>query len=180
LLRCPFTKIDFDDFLIERQETIRDAIENLLIKEKLDIPVALKSLNDTIEKIELRLRDIIITTFGDEFEHYKKATPGHTQEKVEKRIASELKKKPGLNPEDFILFSQRLKFFDLFELYEIITTKNSWNAFEDVFRNKEQLQNRFNQLSTLRNCIRHSREVTTIEKLDGEAAIAWFNQIIKN
>ncbi|MBK8080635.1 MAG: hypothetical protein IPK25_10335 [Saprospiraceae bacterium] len=174
LLRTPFTKVDFDEFLIERQETIREAIESLLIKEKIDIPIALKELNDSIENIELRLRTIIVTTFGDEYQHYKNATPSHIQEKVEKRIASELKKKPGVTTDELSPFSQRLNFFDLFELFEIISSKNNWSLFENTFKIKEQLQNRFNQLATLRNCIRHSREVTAVEKLDGEAAIVWF------
>jgi len=59
-----------------------------------------------------------------------------------------------------------------------MVAKSNWPLFEDLFQNKEQLRNRFGQLSTLRNCIRHSREVSTIEKLDGEAAITWFKQIL--
>ncbi len=179
LLRNPFGKADFDEFLSERQETIRNAIEILLIKEKIEVPIALQVLNDDIEKIELKLRDMIKETLGNDLLHFKNATPGHIQEKVEKRIASELKKKPGLNVEDLNLFSDRLKYFDLFELYDVIVSKVNWTHFENKFKNKEQLQNRFSQLSTLRNCIRHSREASAIEKLDGEAAIAWFNHIIK-
>lgn len=179
LLRKPFTKTDFDEFLSERQDTIRNAIENLLIKEKIEVPIVLQMLNDDIEKIEFKLRGIIKEILGNDLMDYKNATPGHIQEKVEKRIANELKKKPGLRSEDFNLFSSRLEFFDLFELYEVIVSKSNWEHFENMFKTKEQLQNRFNQLSTLRNCIRHSREVSTIEKLDGEAAIAWFYQIIK-
>lgn len=179
LLHNPFTKEDFEEFLSVRQETIRDAIENLLIKEKLDIPVSLQSSNDSIEKIELQLRDVIISTYSNEIQVYKSNTPSHIQEKVEKRVSSEIKKKPGLSIDDFNLFSERLNYFDLFELYEFLVSKTNWDVFEHKFKNKEQLQNRFNQLSTLRNCIRHSRDVSTIEKLDGEAAIAWFNQILK-
>lgn len=179
LLRNPFTKADFDEFLRERQETIRDAIESMLIKEKLDIPVALKTLNDNIEKIELNLRNLILKKIGNENNHYKITTPGHIQEKVDKRISAELKKSPGLSIADFAKLSEKLKYFDLFEYYDFIVSKTNWTIFEETFRNKEQLQNRFNQLSTLRNCIRHSREVSAVEKLDGEAAIAWFDKIIR-
>ncbi len=180
LLRDPFTKADFDDFLQERLHAIRDAIDNMLIKEKIEIPVALKTLNDDIEKIEKKLRELIVQRMSDDHEAYKKTTPTHIQDKVERRISSELKKKPGLQPEDFESYTQKLKFFDLFEYYETIVAKTNWATFENKFGNKEQLHNRFNQLSTLRNCIRHSREVTAIEKLDGEAAIAWFNQILNS
>lgn len=179
LLRNPFTKEDFEEFLSIRQETIRDAIENLLIKEKIDIPVALQSLNNSIEKIELQLRTQIVSILGNEMEVYKLNTPPHIQEKVDKRVSSEIKKKPGMSNDDFNSLNERLKYFDLFELYELLVSKSNWASFEDKFKNKEQLLNRFNQLSTLRNCIRHSRDVSPIEKLDGEAAIAWFNQILK-
>ncbi len=179
LLRTPFTKTDFEEFLQERQETIRDAIDTYLIKEKVDIPIALQVLNDKIEKVELILREMIISKVGNENEKYKTTTPSHIQEKVDKRISGELKKKPGLAISDFDAFSERLKYFDLSEYFDYVVAKANWQSFEEVFRNKEQLQNRFNQLSTLRNCIRHSREVSAIEKLDGEAAIAWFDQIFK-
>ena len=178
LLRVPFLKVDFDDFLIERQETIKDAIESMLIKEKLDIPIALQTLNDHIEKIELKLRNLLVAKIGDNYDSYKSATPGHVQEKVEKRIGGELRKKPGLSIDNFMNFSDRLKFFDLSEYNDTISSKINWPLFEDLFKTKEQLQIRFNQLSNLRNCIRHSREVTVIEKHDGEAAIAWFKEII--
>jgi hypothetical protein len=127
----------------------------------------------------MKLRDLIVSKAGNDNGQYKNTTPSHIQEKVDKRIASELKKKPGLTAEKFDPFSEKLKYFDLFEYFEYFVTKANWSHYEPMFVNKEQLQNRFNQLSTLRNCIRHSREVSAIEKLDGEAAITWFNHIIK-
>lgn len=180
LLRDPFTKEDFEEFLSIRQGTIRNAIENMLIREKIGIQVALQALNESIEKVELQLRNVIISTLGNGSDAYKLNTPSHIQEKVEKRIKNEISKKPGMTADNFEQFSDKLKFFDLFELYDFIVSKSNWPAFIQKFRNKEQLQNRFNQLSSLRNCIRHSREVTEIERLDGEAAIVWFNQILKS
>jgi len=38
LLRDPFTPDDFEAFLAERQRTLQDAIEDLLVKERLDLP----------------------------------------------------------------------------------------------------------------------------------------------
>lgn len=179
LLRDPFVKSDFDEFLQERLETIKQAIENMLIKEKLEIPIALQTLNENIEKIEFKIRDLIVTKLNNGLDNYKIATPSHVQEKVEKRISVELRKNPALTANDFIDFHKRLSFFDLFEYYDLIVSKLNWVHFENIFGNKEQLQSRFNQLSTLRNNIRHSREVSVIEKLDGEAAIEWFKQILK-
>lgn len=178
LLRDPFTKTDFDAFLEERQNTIKDAIESVLIKEKIEIPVALQELNGGVEKVELALRDLIIENLGNSFENYKATTPTHVQDKIKKRINTELKKKPKLSLEDFNSFDKRIQFFDLFEYFDLIVSKSNWLVFNEIFVNKEQLQIRFNQLSTLRNAIRHTREVSSIEKLDGKAAIIWFTEIL--
>ncbi len=180
LLRKPFTKQDFDDFLRERKNTILNAIDNLLIKDKVEIPIELRELDESIEDIEKKLRSLISRNYSNDFETYRKTIPGHIQEKVQKRINTELKKKPGLTHDTFDNFTERLKYFDLFEYYDTIVSKENWDDFQDIFQNKENLQNRFNQLSTLRNNIRHSRDVSEIEKHDGEAAIAWFNQTLSN
>lgn len=179
LLRDPFTKSDFDDFLKERQNTIINAIESLLIKERTDIPVSLKKLNDEIEVIETCFRDLIVNTLGDSYDSYRQNTPQHIQEKVEKRISTDMRKKPNLTDEDFNLFSRRIIYFDLFEYHNLIVSKTNWDLFKDIFKDKEQLQIRFTQLSTLRNAIRHSREVSSIERLDGEAAIKWFESTFR-
>jgi len=180
LLRDPFTKEDYDQFLNERLATIRDAIDSMLIKETIEIPVALQELNASIERVEHQIRDQILSKYPDNIEGYKLTTPGHVQEKVEKRIYSSIKKNPGLKIENFNSFSERIKFFDLFEYYDLIVSKAGWESLESVFKNKGQLEIRFTQLSTLRNCIRHSRDVSVIEKLDGEAAIAWFNATLND
>ena len=179
LLRDPFEKSDYDEFLQVRLETILDAIDDQLIKDKVEIPLALKKLNDAVEEIELKLRQLLIEKSNGDPDSYVAMTPPHIREKVNKRIEVELKKKPGLTEDDFSSFSVRLKYFDLFEYYDTIVSKANWDKFEMKFKNKPQLESRFNQLSTLRNCIRHSRDITAIEKLDGEAAIAWFKHTLQ-
>lgn len=179
LLRNPFTKTDFEEFLKERQFTILDTIENLLIKEKIEIPVVLQELNNQIENVELSIRELIINVLSQNSKNYHTVIPEHINFKIKKRIETELRKNPHLSSSDFESLNKMLSFFDLFELYDLIVSKSNWENFEEIFGVKEQLQQRFNQLSILRNGIRHSREVTKIEKLDGSAAIEWFNAILK-
>lgn len=47
---------DFEAFIAERQRTIEDAIENLLIKERIDLPPQLRALDAATEAAELNLR----------------------------------------------------------------------------------------------------------------------------
>ena len=58
-------------------------------------------------------------------------------------------------------------------------SKTLWNKFKPKFLNKETLNQKFNQLAELRNSIRHSRTIDDIVKKEGEAAIIWFQKVIK-
>ena len=73
----------------------------------------------------------------------------------------------------------RLEFADLRELQQIITSTATWARFEPRFVNKETLNAKFGQLAELRNGIRHSRAVDEITRKEGEAAILWFEQVLK-
>lgn len=64
LLRIPFGPNDFEAFIAERQRTIQDAIENLLIKERLDLPPQLRELDAAIEQAELGLRKVVDVTLN--------------------------------------------------------------------------------------------------------------------
>ena len=56
LRRDPFGPDDFEAFLAERQRTLQDAIEDLLVKERLDLPPQLRELDAQVEAVELTLR----------------------------------------------------------------------------------------------------------------------------
>ena len=66
LLRDPFTADDFHAFISERQRTVIEAIESLLIKKRLDLSPRLRDLDQQIENIELALRERIAETLGDD------------------------------------------------------------------------------------------------------------------
>ncbi len=132
-------------------------------------------MDQKIEKVELGLRKLIADTLNEMSENpYKEFTPSHIQERINERIEREIKRKPGLTSEEFKSFEIKLDLFDLQEYVAIIGSKICWPSFEVYFKNKEQLQSRFNQLATLRNGIRHSRSISDIERADGLAAILWF------
>lgn len=71
-----------------------------------------------------------------------------------------------------------LEYFDLRELQHTIVSKPAWPRFESRFGTKEGLATKFNQLVELRNGIRHSRTVDEVTRLEGEAAIQWFSQLL--
>jgi hypothetical protein len=173
LLRDPFSSADFEAFLAERQRTLQDAIEDLLVKERLDLPPKLRELDSQIEQVELALRHSIHEALdGDAAQ-----LPPHIAQKIDERIQTAAKKNAALDANRFSTLAGKLEYADLRELEATITSKALWARFEARFVNKETLLKRFGQLAELRNGIRHSRSVDEITSMEGEAAILWFQQV---
>ena len=177
LLGDPFTTDDFEAFLVERQRTLQDAIEDLLVKERLDLPPQLRELDAQIEAVELALRRSIDLTLGGD----PSQLPQHVLQKIEERLQVAARKNATLDGERYYSLGGKLEYADLRELQDTITNKGLWQHFEGCFANKETLGRRFGQLADLRNGIRHSRSVDEITRKEGEAAILWFEQVtVKN
>jgi len=174
LLRVPFTPDDFEAFLVERQRTLQDAIEDLLVKERLDLSPRLRELDADIEAIELALRRGI----ADGLNGDPALLPPHVLQKVEERLQAAAKKNAALDTARYDTLAGKLEYADLRELQDTILGKAHWHRFEGRFANKETLAKRFDQLAELRNAIRHSRSVDDIARKDGEAAILWFQQVL--
>jgi hypothetical protein len=176
LLRDPFTPEDFEEFLSERQRTLQDAIEDLLVKERLDLPPRLRELDAQIEEVELALRRTIAEGLSGD----ASKVPPHVQQKVSERLQVATRKNPALSSEHHLSLAGQLEYFDLRELQDTITNKALWPEFESRFGTREALAIRFGQLAGLRNAIRHSRVVDEITRTDGEAALLWFRQVLTN
>lgn len=175
LLRKPFTGPDFEAFIAERQRTIQDAIESLLVKERLDLPLPLRDLDERVERIELALRDLIVA--GLEADSAR--LPPHMLQNANERIARATRKDAAFDTEYFQTLAGQLEFCDLRELQEIITNKACWPVFQGSFANRDVLAGKFGQLAELRNGIRHSRTVSDITRKEGEAAVLWFEQVLR-
>lgn len=174
LLRDPFTPEDYQEFISERQKTLQAAIENLLIKERIDLSPALRQLDEKIERIELSLRSLLTEILEDDWQ----AIPGGTRNRVDERIQKAIKKNAAIDPEDFESLPGKLQYFDLRDIEETIIVKSLWPKFDPIFKNKAMLTNKFQQLADLRNAIRHSRDVTEIVRKEGEASILWFDTVL--
>jgi hypothetical protein len=174
LLRAPFNPGDFEAFIAERQRTLQDAIEILLIKERLDLPPQLRDLDAATEQVELNIRKCVDATLAGDTSQ----VPPHVLLKVEERIARATKKNAALDADRFQALAAKLEYFDLRELQESITSKVPWLKFESRFGTKEALMAKFDQLAELRNGIRHSRAVGEVVRKEGEAAILWFGQVL--
>ena len=174
LLKEPFTASDYEDFLTERQRTLQEAIEDLLVKERLDLPPQLRELDAQIEAIELALRGLIGDVLGGE----TTKLPPHVRQKIADRLQAATKKNPALDAHRYETLEGMLEYADLRELQDTLTNKALTPLFQARFSNKEALIKRFDQLAELRNCIRHSRSVDEVTRKEGEAALLWFEHAL--
>lgn len=178
LLRNPFSKEDYYEFIAERERAIKAYIKSTIILDEVELPAELKDIDKKIELVELKIRDVISAKITDD--QYNELIPDHIKEKVNRRIQSTLKKNPGMSHEDLTSTQKRLSYFDLQECCDVIISKATWGRFEGQFKNKAPLQEKFSKLGELRNSIRHSRDVNEVALLEGKAAIIWFNAILKH
>jgi hypothetical protein len=174
LRRDPFGADDFEAFIAERQRTLQDAIEDLLIKERLDLPPQLRELDAQVEAVELALRRTIAEALDDE----TGKLPPHVQQKIDERIQAAAKKSAALDMNLYQTLGGRLEYADLREIQDSILNKSIWPLLEARFANKEAVAKRFDQLAELRNGIRHSRTVDDVTRKEGEAALLWFQQVL--
>jgi hypothetical protein len=174
LLRDPFGPDDYEAFIAERQRTIQEAIENLLIKERLDLSPQLRDLDLRIERVEIGLREAVAAGLNGDGD-----LPSHVMQKVDERVGKALKKNAAMDGERYATLEGKLEYFDLRELQDTITSKALWDKFTGRFANKEALATKFDQLAELRNGIRHSRAVSEVTRMEGEAALLWFDQVLK-
>jgi hypothetical protein len=175
LLRDPFTTSHFETFLVERQKTLQQAIENLLIKERFDLSPELRELDEKIERVEIGIRQLILK----ELEGDGSKLPQHVQQKVKERVQAAAVKDAALDVKHYHRLEGMLEYFDLRELQDTMTNKCLWPVFEPRFKSKEVLNGKFDQFAELRNGIRHSRQVDEIRRKEGEAAILWFGKVLQ-
>lgn len=179
LLREDFTVDDYKEFVAERKNTIIDAIYNMFINEKVELPEHLEKLDKEIEKVELSLREMIIGKVGiSSREDVKEKLPSNIYDKLNQKISRERKRNPSAVEENIEKATYWIQFTDLQELQQVITSKQYWQEFEGNFGSKDKLTNEFNDMANLRNAIRHSREADQITKMKGEASILWLQQQI--
>ena len=61
----------------------------------------------------------------------------------------------------------------------IIINGALWSSFQGRFTSKEALDQKFSQLAELRNGIRHTRTINEVARKEGEAAIIWFEEVLR-
>lgn len=180
-----YTVDNYELFLEKRRKKLTDGINSFLKSFYADsakgtINQDLQHYDQEIEKIEISLRNILAERLelACELDAFAELIPNHVKEKVNARVKNWLGKNPGEEKSQFYDLRRRLDFFDMQEYKDVISSKQAYPSFQELFGSKGTLEVRFNQIAELRNSIRHSRDITEATIKDGEAAIAWFGSIV--
>ena len=128
-----------------------------------------KKLDGEIEKIELKLRELVVEKDA--------AIKSHVMGNIKQRIKIAARNDASLKDFNDIDLLTKLSHTDIRELEGLFSGDN-WTKFENIFESKGTLKSRFNQLVNLRNSIRHSRNVDIPTLKDGQAAIHWFKDFL--
>lgn len=174
LLRDPFNPADYEAFLKERQRTLQEAIEDLLVKERLDLSPRLRELDAEVESIELTLRALVDDALAGDAGRL----PHHIIQRINERIGRALRKNSALDANRYATLAGKLEYADLRELQDVVVNRSLAPLFRSQFPNKETLVKRFDQLAEFRNGIRHSRTVDEVTRKEGEAAVVWFREVL--
>ena len=181
LLRTPFTEKDFNEFVDVRKNELIRGIENIIIKNevKIETPKA-DAIRAELGSLEKKLRLLVNNKLTEiSKEPYKDFINDKLKEEIDRKIFSEMKKSPHLTFSDFESFEKKLEKLTFGELVNIIFSKKGWNAFEIIFKDKNQLIKRVDQLIPFRNKFAHNNDASIVELHDAKASLDWFSLIIE-
>lgn len=104
---------------MRKERTFFDAIESLLIKERIDLTPQLRELDASVESVELALRLLVSSLLNDD----SSRLPPHAFKKAGDRILPASKKNVSIDPGEYSALSRRLEYCDLRELQDTILSK---------------------------------------------------------
>lgn len=131
-----------------------------------------------IDILESRLRNFIHDKLkhSSDGSYWEECIPSDVKEVVDKKIKEELKRQP-YNLEEFMRDDVRITFLDIMDYLKVINA--NWKYFEEYFGSKNELEEHFKALKYFRNPVKHVRDLDTVDKKRGEAAVLWFENTLK-
>lgn len=183
LLRTPFTPRDFDDFIKERQESLYNLLNDIVLKLPLgeEMTHTTSMIKNELDEIELSLRDLIAEV-GDSnsSDPFKEIVSERTREKCNNTFIASQKKDPYLTDDSFKTYRQKLDYFTLGEYKELIDNKRQWPFYESILPVRSEFVKHFDNMTLLRNNVAHPKDLSKIIYHNGLASISYFSGLLKN
>lgn len=147
--------------------------------------VVLRNNDEAINSIEKGIRELLhgglFLIFGPKYWDEKDVIQQNIKARVERRIKEEREDYPFKKTEEYESGRIKLGFCSFGDYWTIISQDEIWPHFERRFGAKANAESKFNNLRKMRNRIKHVRKDEKIDEIaikEGEAAIAWFINIL--
>ncbi|MGQ0739853.1 MAG: hypothetical protein ACT4OJ_12410 [Bacteroidota bacterium] len=160
-------------------DTIKELSNKFLLKKEPETSSG-KRMGEEIDKIEKRLRNIVVETLCQKIgeRDYEVLITGEAKTQIRSRIKEHVALHPNLQVSDFRSIDRAIQFCDIDHLKKVIIRDIYWNHFENVFKEKEKVVKYFEGFNNLRKAVMHNREMSMLIKHEGNAAIEWLNMAV--
>ena len=133
------------------------------------------NLHNIIE-VEQAIRNIVNHMLSKEKKDYwEQCIPDNIKIKISERIRNEISIHP-YEKDKFKSCIERLSFCDIRDYSKIITF--NWLLFGKIFYSKTETEKHFNNFAEYRNKDKHGRDMDSVTKKVGEAAIEWISKTL--
>lgn len=131
-----------------------------------------------IDILETRLRSFIHDKLKNlvEDSYWEEFIPTDIKKTVDLKIQNEIRRHP-YKLDEYMRDDVRITFLDFMDYLKVINS--NWDVFEHFFGNKNELEEHLKSLKNYRNPVKHVRDLDQVDKKRGEAAVLWFENILK-
>lgn len=167
---------DYELFLQQRARLLLDEI-----KRRCGIGSRIHSQDQdsVVNRLEVALRNRIHETlFAQTSEYWSKHIPTHTNDNLQRKIEQEARKAPGNTAERLDSPRIKLDYCDVSDYADIILSKTNWELFQESFGAKGECDRMFGDFREFRNALKHTRDISEIVDLRGQASIVWLSQAL--
>ena len=177
---------DYRRFLAERERALRAEIARRCVYSRIgavierDESIAPGNEEERLNRLEEGLRDVIDETLQElEGEKYwVRLVPADTRAAVSARMDERAALNPRAGDPQSVTRRMRLNFCDFSDYERIILQRNTWPAFETIFQRRSEFERHITSARRFRNSVKHLRDIESVERLAGQAAILWLENAI--
>jgi len=142
--------------------------------------VAEAALAQKVEMAEEALREFVLDElrrfYGAKW--WRQGLPAGPKKKADREWAREVQRKPHLKHEKKGN-ERKFAYLALGDLIDVIVCSDNWEGiFADAFGGPEDVRRRVNDVSALRNPLKHGRPVDQQDSADGTAGLLWLSRCL--
>jgi len=130
-----------------------------------------------IDVLEVKIRELLSEKLNSVYgsAYWLKTIPADIRLVVEKKIEDQIRRH-SYEAERYESSDAKLSFLDVMDYMKVIFS--NWTIFLSIFKSKVELEKYFLDLKNYRNAIKHNRDMNTVERKNGEAAVLWFESML--